>query len=77
MVSAMLMENFQVLILKSSRSTIGPPVGGALAVSGAWRWLFYLNLPLCGLALTLTLLLLRVHTPKASLREKIVQMDWM
>ncbi|KAI0656505.1 iron permease [Cubamyces menziesii] len=57
--------------------TIGPPVGGALAVSGAWRWLFYLNLPLCGLAITLTLLLLRVHTPKASLREKIVQMDWI
>ncbi|KAH9847872.1 iron permease [Lenzites betulinus] len=55
---------------------IGPPIGGALAQSGAWRWLFYLNLPLCGIAVALTCIFLRVHTPKASLLEKIVQMDW-
>ncbi|KAI0327034.1 iron permease [Cubamyces sp. BRFM 1775] len=55
---------------------VGPPIGGALAGSGAWRWLFFLNLPLCGLSVVVTTIFLNVHTPKASFREKIMQMDW-
>ncbi|KAH9902441.1 iron permease [Cubamyces lactineus] len=55
---------------------VGPPIGGALASSGAWRWLFFLNLPLCGLSVIVTIIFLNVHTPKASFREKVLQMDW-
>ncbi len=43
---------------------------------GAWRWLFFLNLPLCGIALVANYAFLRVHTPKESFTEKIKQMDW-
>ncbi|GAA6063797.1 hypothetical protein JCM10212_005960 [Sporobolomyces blumeae] len=57
-------------------SSIGPPVGGALASAGQWRWLFYLNLPICGIAVCFVLAFLRVKTPKTTAREKLQQMDW-
>ncbi|KAF9070224.1 iron permease [Rhodocollybia butyracea] len=55
---------------------VGPPVGGALASSGAWRWLFFMNLPICALSATLVLLFLKVHTPKATV-QGLLQMDWI
>ncbi|CCM00830.1 uncharacterized protein FIBRA_02872 [Fibroporia radiculosa] len=56
---------------------MGPVIGGAFAGSGNWRWLFYLNLPLCGIAILLELVFLKVHTPKDSLLVKVKSMDWI
>lgn len=58
-------------------SAIGPPVGGALASAGAWRWLYYLNLPLTGMALVLVFFFLRLKEPKTSARERLAQMDYV
>ncbi|KAJ7065624.1 iron permease [Mycena amicta] len=60
-------------------SCIGPPIGGALAsVDGkAWRWLFWLNLPLCGMSFILVALCLHVKTPEGTLRSKLAQVDWI
>lgn len=41
-------------------AAIGAPVGGALA-SADWRWIFYMNLPICAVALAGLLLLTRVN----------------
>ncbi|KAJ7604542.1 major facilitator superfamily domain-containing protein [Roridomyces roridus] len=60
-------------------SFIGPPIGGALSSRGlnAWRWLFFLNLPLCAIAFTLVALFLLVRAPTGSVRRKIVKVDWI
>ncbi|KAG9094278.1 hypothetical protein FRC06_010981 [Ceratobasidium sp. 370] len=57
-------------------SAIGPPIGGAFAESN-WRWLFYMNLPLAGIALALVLAFLRLNTPKDSFKHKITRIDWI
>ncbi|KAJ7881325.1 iron permease [Mycena olivaceomarginata] len=53
--------------------------GGALASQGnkAWRWLFYLNLPLAGIAFTLVVRYLSVNHPEGSIRHKLAQVDWL
>ena len=57
-------------------SAVGPPIGGALASSGNWRWLFYLNIPVAALALALVLIFFRLKTPKTTFKEKMDQMDY-
>ncbi|KAI1405346.1 MFS general substrate transporter [Hypoxylon fuscum] len=42
-------------------AALGPPVGGALAQAN-WRWIFWMNLPVCGLALAALLFFMRVKT---------------
>ncbi|KAF8978969.1 iron permease [Cyathus striatus] len=56
---------------------IGPPIGGALAKSGNWRWLFYLNIPICGVAFTTALIFLNVRTPRQRFQKMVTDMDWL
>ncbi|KAI0677757.1 MFS general substrate transporter [Trametes maxima] len=56
---------------------VGPVVGGALAAEGQWRWLFYLNLPVCGLAALSVLFFMRLPTPPGSFKEKVARLDWI
>ncbi|KAI1346846.1 MFS general substrate transporter [Xylaria sp. FL0043] len=51
-------------------AALGPPVGGALAQVN-WRWIFWINLPVCGLALVALLLFMRVKsgTPAVTVSE--------
>ncbi|KAJ7472120.1 MFS general substrate transporter [Mycena latifolia] len=54
---------------------VGPIIGGSLAARGAWRWLFYLNLPISGVAAAFVVLFLRLPTPPGTIREKIGRLD--
>ncbi|EAU87380.2 MFS multidrug transporter [Coprinopsis cinerea okayama7 len=56
---------------------LGPIVGGSLAEKGAWRWLFYFNLPVCGVSFVLVMFFMALPTPKGTLKEKFFAMDWI
>ncbi|KAK0625513.1 MFS gliotoxin efflux transporter glia [Bombardia bombarda] len=61
-------------------SILGPIVGGAFTYEVTWRWCFYINLPVGGVAMILVFFLVRL--PKhagpedATLREVILQLDF-
>ncbi|RYP59737.1 hypothetical protein DL770_010149 [Monosporascus sp. CRB-9-2] len=60
-------------------STCGPFLGGILVDRVSWRWVFYLNLPFCGLCLVLLLLFLRVQSPNSgqSTKEGLKKVDFL
>ncbi|KAK3331743.1 major facilitator superfamily domain-containing protein [Cercophora scortea] len=57
-------------------TAIGPPVGGVIAQYTTWRWIFFLNLPICGGTLLMQFLFLNiVFTKRLSVRAKLRQID--
>ncbi|TBU29033.1 major facilitator superfamily domain-containing protein [Dichomitus squalens] len=58
-------------------AALGPLIGGAVSSHGQWRWLFYLNLPVCGLAFILVLTLLNLKNPPGTFLEKLAKIDWI
>ncbi|KIP05681.1 hypothetical protein PHLGIDRAFT_119585 [Phlebiopsis gigantea 11061_1 CR5-6] len=58
-------------------SVSGPFIAGGLAQDASWRWLFYMNLPICAVAMVVVFLFLQLKTPRDSFREKIMKLDWI
>lgn len=57
-------------------TTVGPLIGGALTEHASWRWVFYLNLPLGGVALLLLILFLQVRwKQEVPVAERMRQID--
>lgn len=58
-------------------SSIGPVVGGGLAENVSWRWLFWMNVPLCGIALLLIPLTLKVPYKAPQILRELKEVDWV
>ena len=58
-------------------SAIGPVLGGVFTAKVTWRWCFYINLPICGVAMVLMFLTLRLHNPRTPVRRGLLAVDWL
>ncbi|KAF3482139.1 azole resistance protein 1 [Arthroderma uncinatum] len=73
-----IIQNFSKFTSTRKEANISPLLGGAFTTKLTWRWCFYINLPIGGIALLSMAVLF--HPPKAerqpsTWREKIGQMD--
>lgn len=69
-----------VLLAWALGSLLGPLVGGLFVEKATWRWCFYLNLPILGIALPMALFFLRklqVTGSRESLLSKLKSVDWI
>ncbi|KAF2828618.1 major facilitator superfamily MFS_1 [Ophiobolus disseminans] len=56
---------------------VGPVVGGALATAN-WRWIFYLNIPIAGIAMIIMIIFLRLnHEKPRSWKQAVLRVDWI
>ncbi|KAL2863132.1 major facilitator superfamily domain-containing protein [Aspergillus lucknowensis] len=57
-------------------TVIGPVIGGSLT-EHAWRWIFWINLPFCGLGLVLIPAFMRLHRDRSALWERLSSVDYL
>ncbi|KAL2845042.1 major facilitator superfamily protein [Aspergillus pseudoustus] len=57
-------------------TAIGPVISGVIVDKTTWRWVFYLNLPIAGVALLLLFAFLRLKHKHASISERLRRLDY-
>jgi len=69
---------FVVLGLSFACSSVcGPLIGGAFTEHATWRWCFYINLPIGGLAALFLVIFFNPPKARGSIREKLHLVDYL
>jgi MFS family permease len=58
-------------------SLIGPLVGGVLSQEHAWRWIFYLNIPIVAIGFIGVITFLNLSSNQRTMAEKMSQIDYL
>lgn len=67
-----------VMIWAALGTMIGPLLGGVFVTKTTWRWSFYFNLPISGVAFIAMVILLRVkYERETTLRQAISRIDYI
>ncbi|KAJ1036317.1 hypothetical protein NDA13_000197 [Ustilago tritici] len=65
-------------VVWAGASAIGPPFGGVFSKAGRgrWRWLFWLNIPVSVVAISMISCFMNMKTPKRDIKSNLGRMDW-
>ncbi|KAG0336760.1 hypothetical protein BG000_006206 [Podila horticola] len=58
-------------------SILGPVLGGVFVEHATWRWCFWMNLPLGGLAIAAIILFYKIPFQKSGFKEKLSRIDYL